>query len=172
MKWYWWIICIIIIIGGVFCAIDGYKLLTAKSATYGTYEYIPNVQTSIFEEKLTGIVFETEDDKVYTATKLFETQSFDGNAGDYELLINNLPCYSQKVSSGKIEGTFKMDFKNAEGEIISSANVKVTVSFMASNTVIDLVLENENNSIFMFEQFIDNNGLDIKIVENLEVENE
>lgn len=169
MKWYVWIICIIIIVTGTFLAIDGYKLLSAKSATYGKYEYISNEQKEIFNEKLTALVFETQNDKEYTASKDFDVCEFDGTKGNFEILVNGLPCFSNEVSSGEIVGAFKLDFRNTKNEITSSVNLNIKISFLATRTVIEFTTIDVNNSVLMLEEYIANNGLSIKIVENLEV---
>lgn len=167
MKWYQWLFCILIMLITPFIVIDGYKLLTAKSNTYGYYVYIPNTQSTFFNEKLTGVALTSQDDVSYVWSKTFDKVDFNGLLSDYEILINDNPCYFNKVYAGKIESVFKLDYRDVENNILTTSSLDISISFLDSGVVLNLSLINDNDNLIFFEEYINNNGLDFKVVENI-----
>lgn len=168
-RWSWLIgalICAVIIVAGFFCAIDNIGYLLASSNTFGKYKYTSNDYASFLKQDLVGVALNDEDnDNYYTYVKVLDRKDFNGLYSDYELVVNNLPCYSTTVNAGSIISVFKTDLKDVNNEITATININITVEFLASGTKITVGLNNANNQLFVFEEWISNNGFTVEVLE-------
>ena len=166
MKWWQWLICVVLIIAGTFCAIDTVKYFLAGSKTYGDYKYVPNYYSSFYKENLVAMALTDEDgDGYYTYTKKTDVKDFDGLSHDYTLLVNEVCCYTTDVKAGAISGVFKVDLKNIDNEVTSSFEVNISIAFYESGTTIIVGIDDINNSLLAFEEYVSNNGFIVEIVE-------
>lgn len=166
MKWWQWLICIAIILIGSFCAIDSYKMITAGNKTTGQYKYVPNYYSSFFKENLVAMALTDSDgDGYFTYEKTFAKQEFDGTKKAYLLMVNNLPCYTQTVKAGAIQGNFKMDFKDTDNNTIGSVDLNISISFLDSGTKVVLGCKDENNAILNLTDYASNNNFFVEVVE-------
>lgn len=168
MKWWQWIICLIIIVVGAFCAVDTVKYLTASSKTFGDYKYVPSNYIEFFEEDMQSLALEDADgDGYYTYSKKIRHIDFDGTQKNYELLVNDVICYSNEVNAGAIKAVLKLDFKTVENTINGSCTVNITVAFYESGTQITIGVQDDNNALINFENYVANSGFTLKVVEVL-----
>lgn len=165
MKWWQWIMCFIIISSGIFFTIDGIKILTTKSKTYGNYEYISNENLEIFKAECPDIVFNDMkvDNGYYIWNKTFEHIDFNGIQNDYILLINDCLTYNEISSAGSMKSNFNIDFIGTDGNVIGSMSVGLIINFFASNTEIQLSLFKDEENLNNFYNYLTNYGFTIKI---------
>ena len=166
MKWYHYVICGVLILIGIFSAVEIINILDVKSKEYGTAITLVTKnnynEVSVFDYG--SINLETTNYSSYSNVKNFAHQDFDGNKGEYTLLFNDHPLNNVVVKSGKISGTLTLDFYNIDGSVVSTAKANFIVEYFADATVVTVTTVNENNSVSYLTAYMEINGAVLKVV--------
>lgn len=166
MKWYTYLLCAILIVAGIFSSIVVIDMFSVESSVVGgpkTFESENNYNV-VSNFNLDGIVLDSEYYQQYSAMIEKEPVRFDGSLSDYNLIFNNKPVSNLVISPGKILGDLIIDFKDLEGEIITTATVNIKIEYLASCTRVYLTMENINTSVSYFNSYISINGANLKVL--------
>lgn len=165
IKWWGYLIIGIVIFISCFVLVDFVEFLTAKSQTYGTYNYVPAEQgDTIFSEEIFEVMT-TQDGVNYTITKSFDSIEFNGNENEYIMKVNDLPLYDQTTTPGSITGTFNLTYRGTSGDVVGESTATILVNFYESQTDLVISIADQNGSVTHFDNYISANGLNIKILE-------
>ncbi len=168
MKWYWYPICIIFIVTGLFSIFKLSGIWSETSSVYGTLTTLETKADYSVEYKhdYGGVIeFETENYVTYTNEILDEAMSFDGTQGSYTILFNDILATNVKVYAGSISGDIVLHFYSTTGELVSTLNMNVVITFTAASTRVALVVENEDSSISYLNAYMQIYGSILKVVE-------
>ena len=93
MKWYSYLICIVLIIVGVFCGIELYKEVKAESYINGSIDISNKFSQENFNYSSTSVVFYHDlydETNTYTFEKeLLKVEDFNGKEKEYKLILND-----------------------------------------------------------------------------------
>lgn len=166
MKWKHYLICTILIIVGVVCSIELFRILDIKSGEYGSvfvYEQVNDYEE--FSKFDYGIIdFATDDFVNYTSITTYANQDFDGTKNDYLLFFNGRPLNNVVQTAGKISGDLTIKFYDLDGMVIVSAKLNFTVEYLANNTKVTITTQNQDNSISYLNAYMNINGAVLKVV--------
>lgn len=165
-KWYHYLICAILIIIGIFCAIELFNIFNVKSAEYGkaiTFETENNYdEVSVFDF---GVIdFDVDNSNTYYSTSTFAPIEFDGTNKDYVVIFNGQPLSNVVIAPGKINGNLCINFYDLDGEIITTANLSVLIEYTASLTRVTTSIKNTNNAVSYFNAYMQINGAVLKVL--------
>jgi len=150
MKWYVYLICVVLIICGTFCAFGLVSLFDKQSLEYGqalllnkqeNYTEISKFDNSLLYD------FYSEDNVNYSTKATFNSQKFDGTDKDYVITVNSQLVNDIELSSGKISGKLVLVFYNTDGEKISTANVYILIEYLSQETRVSIAVKNEQDSL-------------------------
>ena len=166
MRWYHYLICCIICIFGIISIIELIDLFNVSSVEYGKVLSIESIQNLQVENDfdLGYLDFESKDNVNYTCEVSQAYQAFNGSEKDYKLMLNGQLAHDVKVSSGKIEGIFTINFYNTDGEKITTSDIEVNIEFLATDTILTFKTQNINDSMSYLNKYFDINGLRLKIL--------
>lgn len=166
MKWYSYLICIVLIISGIFCGINLVEIWSQKSGVYGSIESIEtqNNYNEVVKFDLGTISFESDNNVDYSFTYTDGYIEFDGNS-DYSLLINDSLVSDVIFEAGKIIADAKFKFYGSDGKVVSLAELNIYIEFLSDKTVISITTKNNNNSMAYLMRYVNVNGFVIKVVE-------
>ena len=169
MKWYTYIICLILIIVGAFCTIELVDLFSVKSGEYGSvisYKTQENYEEfSKFDYGTIG--FETEDYTTYKNVSTFGSKKFDGTKADYTLFFNGQPLNNVVQTAGRINGDLSLKFYDLNGEEITTADIHFVVEYLASLTKVTTTITNVNNSVSYLNAYMEINGAVLQVVKGV-----
>ena len=170
MKWYSYIICFVLIIVGTTCGIQLYKEVKAESYVNGSIDISNQFSQENFNYSSTSVVFyhDLYDD---TDTYLFEKdllkiENFNGQKNTYEVWLNDFILLDTDYNAGSIYSTVKMDFYDEYGSVINNAEMKISIKYLSSKTVLTLSTTGQENASFL-EQYFADNGIRLKVIEIL-----
>ncbi len=166
MKWKHYLICAILIIVGMVCGIELFRILDIKSGEYGSvfvYDELNSYQE--FSKFDYGIIdFATDDFVNYTSITTYANQDFDGTKSDYYLFFNGRPLNNVTQTAGKISGDLIIKFYDLDGIVITTAQLNFTVEYLANSTKVTIATHNQNNSISYLNAYMNINGAVLKVV--------
>ena len=167
MKWYWYLICCVLIIVGIFSTIKLIEIFSVSSQEYGTAITIEtkNNYEEISKFDFGSIAFDTNDYVNFSNVTTFAPQEFNGKDKDYLLLFNDQPAINTTITNGKIVGDVSLVFYGLDGKESSIANLHFTIEYFSSQTKVTTTITNSNNSISYLETYMAINGAVLKIVE-------
>jgi len=168
MKWYVYVICVVVIICGVFCAFGLVNLFDKQSLEYGqalllnkqeNYSEISKFDSTLLYD------FYSDDNLNYKSQATFNSQKFDGTDKDYVITVNSQLVNDIELSSGKISGKLVLVFYDTDGEKTSTANVNILIEYLSSETRVSISIKNEQDSVAYLNSYIDINGFVICVNE-------
>lgn len=167
MKWYSYLICIVLIISGIFCGINLVEIWSQKSGVYGSIESIEtqNNYNEVVKFDLGTISFESDNNVDYSYSYSDGYKEFDGTSVNYSLLVNDSIVSNVVFESGKIIADVNFNFYGSDGEVDSVANLNIYIEFLSDRTEISITTKNENNSMAYLMRYVNTNGFTIKVVE-------
>lgn len=165
-----YLLCFVIIVGGVFCGIRLYKEVKAESYINGSIDISNRFSQESFNYSSTSVVFYHDlydDTQTYTFEKeLLKVDDFDGNKKSYQVVLNDYVLLNCEINAGSVFATVDMDFYNTEGKVVNSASMKISVKFLSGNTQLTLATTGKENASFL-EQYFKDNGIRLQIIEIL-----
>lgn len=166
MRWYHYIICVVLIIVGVFSTFNLVDIFSAKSGEYGkvfVYE-TPGYDSEFSRFDYGSIDFDTEDYYQYKNVSTFATQDFDGIKNQYTLYFNDQPLNNVVQTAGRIRGELAIKFYDTDGQVVTTAQVNVVIEYLASATKVTLTINNDNNAVSYLNTYTEINGAILRVV--------
>lgn len=170
MKWYWYIICVILVLLGVFCGIQLYKEVKAESYVNGSIDISNKFSQESFKYTNTSVVFYHD---IYdeTDTYIFEADclkvdDFNGLTNTYQVVLNDYVLLGSEITAGSIFTNVNLDFYDTYGEIIKSVDMQISIKFLSDKTQLTLATTGNENASFL-EQYFSNNGIRLYVNEIL-----
>lgn len=166
MKWYSYLICVLLIFAGIFSIVNLVPVWNQKSASYGVIESIEtqNNYSEILKVDYGVINFETTDNVNYMLKQSYKAVNFDGENNNYALLFNDNIIYDIDIHPGYIEGVYQRNFYNTDKNLICTFNMNINIQFLDNQTEITLSAKDENNSMSYFYRYMITNGAILKII--------
>lgn len=151
MKWYWYLICIALIIAGTLSSIELYDMFNVQSKEYGNALVLETKKdyNEISKFDLISLEMESTDNLNYTFTKTFSAENFNGKDKNYVLMFNNREI-DTITSNGSVSGTLRLNFYGVNNELLSIANVQFEINYYATYTQVVVTMRNNNNSLSYF----------------------
>ena len=170
MKWYWYIICVILVLLGVFCGIQLYREVKAESYVNGSIDISNKFSQESFKYTNTSVVFYHD---IYneTDTYIFEADclkadDFNGLTNTYQVVLNDYVLLGSEITAGSIFTNVNLDFYDTYGEIIKSVDMQISIKFLSDKTQLTLATTGNENVSFL-EQYFSNNGIRLYVNEIL-----
>lgn len=170
MKWYWYIICVILVLLGVFCGIQLYREVKAESYVNGSIDISNKFSQESFKYTNTSVVFYHD---IYdeTDTYIFEADclkvdDFNGLTNTYQVVLNDYILLESEINAGSIFTNVNLDFYDTYGEIIKSVDMQISIKFLSDKTQLTLATSGNENASFL-EQYFSNNGIRLYVNEIL-----
>lgn len=168
MRWWAYILCLVLIVIGVFCGIRLFKEVRAESYVNGTIDISNRFSQESFKYTSTSAVFYHDlydnSDTYYFDKELLKTENFDGEKKTYKVMLNDYVIFNAKVNAGSVFATVSLDFYNADGKLVQSADMDISVKFLSNKTQLTLSTVGNKNAQFL-EQYFSDNGLRLQIIE-------
>jgi len=161
MKWYTYVICLVLIVVGAFCGVQFYQELKAESYVNGSIDITNKFSQESFNYSSTSLVFyhdEIYDDTdTYTFDKaLTKTEDFNGLTNTYQVTLNNYVLTNAEVNAGSIFATVYMDFYDTNGNIVQQADMQISILFLSGKTQLTITTKGKANASFLEQYFADN----------------
>jgi len=169
MKWYVYIICIVLIFGGVFSYLSLQDIWSRESVVVGSPTTIEsrNGYDLVCKFDYGVVTFDTEDYVTYTNTSTFANYDFNGLKNDYRVLINDSLLTDVEVSAGQIKGVYLLNYYLTDGQIGSTAKLDITMSFYDDKTEVTISMKNESDSYAYLNRYMGKNGFILKVVKGV-----
>ncbi|MBQ7973937.1 MAG: hypothetical protein IJ295_03230 [Clostridia bacterium] len=169
MKWYVRLICVVIIIVGVFSFINLSNVWSKESAVVGSPTTIEsqNNYDLVFKQDYGVVTFETEDYVNYVNKSAFADCEFDGLRNEYRVLVNDKLLTDVEVTAGQIKGVYLLNYYLTNGEVGSTAKLDISISFYDDKTEVTISMKNENDSYAYLNRYMGKNGFILKVVKGV-----
>lgn len=156
----------VIIVAAVFCGIRLYKEVKAESYVNGSIDISNRFTQESFNYSSTSVVFYHDlydDTDTYSfETDLLKVDNFDGTKYTYQVVLNDYVLLNCEINAGSVYATVNMDFYDTDGNIVASAEMKISVLFLSNKTTLTLATEGYESASFL-EQYFADNGIRLKI---------
>lgn len=166
-----YILAFALMVAGVFCGLQLYKEIKAESYVNGSIDISNRFSQESFIYTSTSVVFYhdlyDDTDTYYFEKELLKTENFDGEHKTYNVLLNDYLLLNADIKAGSVYATVYLDFYNTEGEIVNSAEMKLSVKFLSGKTQLTLATTGNANASFL-EQYFTDNGIRLQIIEIIE----
>jgi len=164
MKWYHYLICIAMIIAGIFCSIQLVDLFSVKSVEVGQVNFATKNNYDEFSCFDISNMTETDDYVVYTSVSTYGAQDFDGSKNEYSVFFNDTPLDNLSITAGKISGQTILVFYDLDGNEVTTAKILFTIEYSANQTTVTATMTNENYSVSYFNSYAEINGAVLKVL--------
>lgn len=166
MKWYTYLLCLILIVTGAFCTVELVDLFSVQSGEYGSViSYYTQENYEEFSRFDYGTIdFDTEDFTNYINISTFGSQDFDGTKETYTMFFNGQPLNNVVQTAGRINGDLSLKFYDLNGEEITTVDIHFMVEYLASATKVTISTTNVNNSVSYLNAYMEINGAVLKVV--------
>lgn len=148
MKWYWYLICVALIIAGTLSSIELYDMFNVKSQEYGN-ALVLDTKTDYNEVSkfdLGSLELQSTDNVNYMFTKTYGAEKFNGTNKNYTLMFNTREI-DTTTTSGAVFGVLRLNFYGVNNELLSVASVRFEVDYYATYTQVTVTMRNSNNSL-------------------------
>lgn len=166
MKWYTYIICFVLIVTGAFCGTQLYRELKAESYINGSIDITNKFSQEMFNYSATSLVFYHDlydDTDTYSFEKdLLKVDDFNGKTKTYQVLLNNYVLTDIEINAGSIYANVKVDFYDANGNIIQQADMQISILFLSGKTQLTITTKGNQNASFL-EQYFADNGIRLRV---------
>ena len=170
MKWYTYVICVVLILVGIFLGIELYKDIKAESYINGSIDISNQFSQESFNYSSSSVTFYHDD---YDTTNSYSFQkdllvvdSFNGKEKTYQVILNDYILLDTEFNPGSIFSTVAIDFYDTDGNVICNADMKISIVFLSNKTQLTLATVGDKNSSFLQQYFTDN-GIRLRVVEIL-----
>jgi len=164
-----YVACFAIIVAGVFCGIRLYKEVKAESYVNGSIDISNKFSQESFNYSATSVtlydVAGTLDE--YSFEKdLLKVNDFNGKDKTYRVVLNGFELLNAQINAGSVFATVDIDFLGLDGNIIHTAELKISVKFLSNKTQLSLFVKGNESKSFL-EQYFSDNGIRLQIIEIL-----
>lgn len=172
MKWYTYVICVALIIVGVFCGINLYKEIKAESYINGSINVENKFSQESFLYSASAVVFNLDPYVDMPETYVFENNflkvdDFNAETKKYQVKLNNFILLDADIKPGSIFSNIHMDFYNTDGQLVQGADLKMSILFLDDKTQLRFVVVGEESKAFI-EKYFTNNGIRLCVTEIVE----
>lgn len=192
MKWWSFLICFALFIGGLFCGWAYYNDVKATSYESGSisidnvfyqdsfsfrsssvyfYELTEkpdeDVKEDVGAEETTSDVESTEEVKTYYyKVDLLPVVGFNAEVNDYDVYVNGYKIYNPTFKPGSVTFDFGVEFYNTDGESFMETCMTGRINFFVEKTVMQLEVQGELQRDYL-QNYVALNGLNITVCESL-----
>lgn len=170
MKWYGYVICLVLIVVGAFSGIQLYRELKAESYVNGSIDITNKFSQESFNYSATSLVFYHDlydDTDTYSFEKdLTKIDDFNGQIKKYEVTLNKYYLTNAEIKAGSIYATTTIDFYNTDGEQIEEAEMQLSILFLSDKTKLTITTKGKQSASFL-EQYFKDNGIRLCVNEIL-----
>ena len=170
MKWYTYVICVVLILVGIFLGIELYKDIKAESYINGSIDISNQFSQESFNYSSSSVTFYHDD---YDTTNSYSFQkdllvvdSFNGKEKTYQVILNDYILLDTEFNPGSIFSTVAIDFYDTDGNVICNADMKISIVFLSNKTQLTLATIGDKDAGFLQQYFTDN-GIRLRVVEIL-----
>lgn len=172
MKWYVYVICVVLIIASVFCGINLYKEIKAESYINGQIDITNRFSQESFCYSATSLVFNLDTYADVPETYIFEQSSlkvddFNAEKKNYQVKLNNYIIFDTQINAGSVFANVHIDFYDTNGELTQGADMKISILFLSDKTQLKFVVVGQESRAFMEKYFADN-GIRLQVIEIIE----
>lgn len=176
MKWYVYVICIVLVFCGAFCGVLLYEEFTAESYINGSIDISNQFSQESFSYSSSSVVFYNDiyddEDIYYFETDLLKVDDFNGLINSYQVIINDYVLIDTTIYAGSVNSILLMEFYNTSGILDCVASLNISIQFFSDKTTLLLtVVGNDDYSGFVqsryFEQYFSDNGIRLQVLEIL-----
>ena len=170
MKWYVYLICLVLIVIGVFSGIELYNEIKAESYVNGSIDISNQFSQESFNYSSTSVVFYHDlydDTDTYSFDiDLVKVETFNGKEKNYRLILNDYILLDSEFNSGSIFSKIVIDFYNTDGEMVCNSEMNISIKFLSNRTQLQLSTTG-NESASYLEQYFSDNGIRLVVMEIL-----
>lgn len=166
MKLWHYVVCCAIIIVGLLSTINLFEMFGAKSGEYGSPITVEKMQDlNLVETYDFGIIQFTQKKgtNTYTYTQIFAPEEFNGEENNYTLFFNSQPVQNIEITSGALSGDYTINYYGLDGEIESTSQLDIYMSFYEGTTEIHFEIIDENDSLSYFTTYMNYNGASLTL---------
>ena len=160
------ILSVVICITGILATIDLIEKFSFHSQEIGSAITIGKDDENLVLKCDEGSISFTNSDNVYTFEKTYAHVDFNGDTKDYTLYLNGYIADNLQETAGTLSGTFTIDFRDTNADVVATCNLTISLTFSANNTLLKVETTNENNSIAYFYTWQSLNGFVVSVYEN------
>ena len=160
------ILSVVICITGILATIDLIGKFSVRSQEVGSAITIGRDDENLVLKCDEGSISLTNNDDVYTFEKTYAHVDFNGDTKDYTLYLNGYIADNMQETAGTLSGTFTIDFRDTNADVVATSVLKISLTFSANETLLKVETTNENNSIAYFYTWQSLNGFVVSIYEN------
>lgn len=148
MKWYWYLICVALIIAGTLSSVELYEMFNVQSKEYGQALVLDTKKdyNEVSKFDLGSLELQSTDNINYTFTKTYGAEKFNGTNKNYTLMFNTREI-DTTTTSGAVFGVLVLNFYGVNNELLSVANVRFEINYYATYTQVTVSMQNKNNSV-------------------------
>jgi hypothetical protein len=169
MKWYVYVICFLLMLGGVFCGIRLYSLVTRQSYVNGSINIENRFSATSFSYYNTAGVplyhslYDTTDIYSYQ-NDLLPVADFNGRDKNYQVILNGYVLIESEIYAGAVSAVAHMEFYNVDGALACASVLNVSVTFFSDKTVLTISTNGAKSAGYIAQYFRDN-GVRLEVVE-------
>ncbi len=170
MKWYSYLICVILIVASCFTTALFIRDVNHKSYVVGSSDFVLSLKKEGFSyDKTTLTFYRTESTNSY----YFEGENlpgtdFDAASKKYEVVFNDVVIPSVEYSPGALSFKVSRAFYGTDGEELCDGTLTVSISFFSAETYLKVETPGGAHVAF-FEKYFSEKGLHIKVNEIKEI---
>lgn len=168
MKWYSYIICIVLILLGSFCGIRLYREVKAESYINGSIDISNKFSQETLNYSSTSLVFYHDlydDTNTFTFEQdLLKVDDFNGQKNTYTLWLNDFIVFDTVINAGSVYACVILDFYDEYGSVLQSTTLNISIKYLSDKTTLTLSTKGQENASFL-EKYFKDNGIRLKIVE-------
>ena len=166
MKWYTYLICIVLIIIGIFAGTAFYNEATATSYKNGSIN-IENQfsQEQFFYSNSAVVFYPTENSEAYAfEIDLNKTEGFDAEVNEYEVYLNGFILLDTTFTGGSVTSNVAMDFYDVDGSLVHEGSLNILIRFLNNKTQLKLSCPDVESATY-FEEYFTTNGIRLAVLE-------
>lgn len=169
MKWYWYLICVALIIAGTLSSAELYDMFNVQSKEYGQALVLDTKKdyNEVSKFDLGALELQSTDNVNYTFTKTYGAEKFNGTNKNYTLMFNTREI-DTTTTSGAVFGVLVLNFYGVNNELLSVANVRFEINYYATYTQLTVSMQNKNNSVSYFSTLSVIEGAMLSVIEKEE----
>ena len=168
MKWYSYVICVVLILVGTYFGICFGQELTSTSYVNGSIDISKQFSQESFCYSNSSVVFyPTAGGEEYDfEIDLLEVDGFDAERKDYTVRLNKYDLIDTESTGGSISANVEMDFYNVDGTLAHNGKMSILIRFLSTKTQLKMSCPDALSASY-FEQYFTDNGIKLEVIENL-----
>ena len=175
MKWWAYLISLVLIVAGVICGVQYFKKVSAESYVNGSIDIDNKFVSESFNYTASSLSFnevidDTAEEDVsinhyYYTINLLPIESFDGDKFNYSVTLNGCDIYDANISLGAILFDFELNFYSPDGALSCESIMHCNITFLNNKTVLRFDCYGEDNKNYL-ESYFDTNGIRLTVLES------